>query len=110
MSTQVLKGRAKPQQRNERTVTITLPVSNEFGIVCIEDLFAEAQRHFDVEKNEKNRLYAFLYAFKMMDEYSEFCRTVQSDDWHLTALGYWADSLSEEDSKKLDEILTEAGL
>ena len=52
--------------------TIQLHVSNPYGIVCFADLSAEMQKHFDVEKNEKNMLYAFILALNLSDEFQKF--------------------------------------
>ena len=42
------------------TATIQLPISNDHGIPVLQDFLAEVQRQYDVEKNIKNNLYAFI--------------------------------------------------
>ena len=57
----------------KKSATIQLPVSNNHGIPVLEDFLAEIQRRFDVEKNIKNNLYAFIMEqglFKELREYS----------------------------------------
>jgi hypothetical protein len=59
----------------KKTATIQLPIqSNEHGIPCIEDFLNEVQRRFDVEKNIKNNLYAFIMEHGLFNELKEFSR------------------------------------
>ena len=45
------------KQDKQRTATLTLPVNNEHGIICFEDLLIELLRMYNVEKNAKNKAY-----------------------------------------------------
>lgn len=54
------------------TTIETEVLSNESEIVCFEDLLYEATKRFDIEKNIKNELYAFLAHRGLMDEYMKF--------------------------------------
>jgi hypothetical protein len=67
------------------TVTIQLPIqSNDYGIPCVEDFLAEVQRHFDVEKNIKNNLYAFILDRGLFNELKDYSRShdMSSPDGH----------------------------
>jgi len=69
----------------KKTATIQLPIqSNEYGIPCIGDFLDEVQRRFDVEKNIKNNLYAFILErglFSQLKEYSQ-SHDMSSPDGH----------------------------
>jgi len=77
--------------------TIQLQVSNPYSIACFDDFIAEATRRFEVEKNEKNRLYSFLISQGLLDVYAEFIRYNKSDDWHDTCLRQLELSVTEKD-------------
>ena len=64
--------------------TLPLQVSNPYSIVCFADLATEMQKHFDVEKNAKNKAYAFILSCGLLHRFAEFCRSDYSDDWHDT--------------------------
>ena len=44
----------------KKTVTIPLPISNDQGFHVLADYLAEIERMYDLDKNIKNNLYAFL--------------------------------------------------
>lgn len=72
----------------ERTATIQLPISNDYGVPILSDFFAEVQRRFDVEMNIKNNLYAFIFEKGLGDEllsYSSKC-DMSSPGGHLRAI------------------------
>ena len=54
--------------------------------VCFSDLVAEMQKHFDIEKNAKNKAYAFILACGLFSQFAKFCQHCHSDDWHDTCL------------------------
>src|ERR1035437_701447 len=67
------------------TVTIQLPIqSNDYGIPCAEDFLAEIQRMYDVEKNIKNNLYAFILERGLFNELKEYSQShdMSSPDGH----------------------------
>ena len=69
----------------KKTATIQLPIqSNEYGIPCIGDFLDEAQRRFDVEKNIKNNLYAFILERGLFNELKEYSQShdMSSPDGH----------------------------
>jgi hypothetical protein len=69
----------------KKTATIQLPIqSNEYGIPCIEDFLDEVQRRFDVEKNIKNNLYAFILERGLFNELKEYSQShdMSSPDGH----------------------------
>lgn len=69
----------------KKTVTIQLPIqSNEYGIPCIGDFLDEVQRRFDVEKNIKNNLYAFILERGLFNELKEYSQShdMSSPDGH----------------------------
>lgn len=75
--------------KHTQTATIQLPIqSNDYGIPCIEDFLAEAQRLFDVEKNIKNNLYAFIMEHGLFNELKEYSRNhdMSSPDGHKRAV------------------------
>jgi hypothetical protein len=85
-------GRITPKSNRHAHVTgtsiatLTLQVSNPHGIVRLTDLAAEMQKHFDEEKNAKNKAYAFILASGMFTQFAEFCQAAHSDDWHATCM------------------------
>lgn len=50
----------RKQVNKIRTATIELPISHDHGVPVLQDFLAEVQRRFDVEKDIKNSLYAFI--------------------------------------------------
>ena len=67
--------------QRERTGTIEIPIiSNEYGIVCFEDVMMELFRRFEVEKNAKNKCYNFIHRHGHFDAYREFDRQCQSKE------------------------------
>jgi len=72
----------------KKSATIQLPVPDNHRIPISEDLLAEIQRRFDVEKNIKNNLYAFIIEqglFKELREYSTK-HDMSSPDGHSRAV------------------------
>jgi hypothetical protein len=67
------------------TATLSLQVSNPYSIVCFADLVREVQRVYDVEKDAKNSLFAFILSRGLLEEYKEFMR-VPCDDYHKSCL------------------------
>lgn len=72
----------------QQSATIQLPVSNNHGIPILADFLAEVQRRFDVEKNIKNNLYAFILEKGLFNELREYERThnMSSPDGHARAV------------------------
>lgn len=58
----------------------------------------EMRREFEIEKNAKNQAYAFIIAAGLLDDFSNFCKQVKTNDWHKTAVS----ALAEQASKKND--------
>lgn len=48
---------------------------------------AALQAKFEIEKNAKNKAYAFIIAAGLLEQFSEFCKAFQEDteDWHKVA-------------------------
>lgn len=84
MQTKKRENRAK----RVRTATIKLPIANSHGIPVFSDFLAEVQRRFDVEKNIKNNLYAFIIQQGLMDEYTKYqaSHDMTSPDGHNRAV------------------------
>jgi hypothetical protein len=59
----------------KRSATIQLPISNDHGIPVFTDFLNEVQRHFEVEKNIKNNLYAFILSKGLFKELVEYGKT-----------------------------------
>ena len=74
--------------KSKSIATIQLQVSNPYGIACFTDLADEMQKRFNVEKNEKNRLYAYLMYRGLASDYAEFIRYNHSDNLHETCLNH----------------------
>ena len=70
-------GDSNPDVGTQRPATLTLPVSNENGIVCFEDILMELFRRHEVEKNAKNEAYHFILSHGHFDAYREFNRRNQ---------------------------------
>ena len=58
------------------TATIELPIINDYGITVMEDFLNEVLRRYEVEKNIKNNLYAFISKQGLFDEWVEYNRLV----------------------------------
>ena len=78
--------RTSAYESGTSNATLTLQVSNPHSIVCFSDLAVEMQKHFDVEKNAKNKAYAFILSCGLLTQFDEFCRFNHSDNWHDTCL------------------------
>lgn len=74
--------------RVKKSATIQLPVSNKHGIPVLEDFLSEIQRRFDVEKNIKNNLYAFIMERGLFDELRDYSskHDMSSPDGHSRAV------------------------
>lgn len=59
-------------------------MNNELLPPPVETHSAEA---FEIEKNAKNRAYAFIIACGLLEKYNEFCRKFACiEDWHEAAV------------------------
>lgn len=63
---------ARQTNQNGITATITLPVSNPYGIVTFDDLLSEIGRRFNDEKRLKNAAFAFIAANGLRDKFGEY--------------------------------------
>lgn len=68
----VASDEAKQSNQNGITATITLPVSNPYGIVTFDDLLSEIGRRFNDEKRLKNAAFAFIAANGLRDKFGEY--------------------------------------
>jgi len=68
------------------SATIALQVSNPYSIVCFEDLATEMQRHFDVEKNAKNKAYSYILSKGLLKDFSIWSRGNNYNDPHEACL------------------------
>lgn len=59
-------------EQETSTGTITLPVSNPYGIVTFGDLLSEIGRQFDEEMRLKNAAFSFLLAKDLYNEFHEY--------------------------------------
>lgn len=55
-----------------QTATVQLPVTNKHGIPVLQDFLTEVQRRFDVEKNIKNNLFAFIMEKGLVSEFQTY--------------------------------------
>lgn len=47
---------------------------------------AALRAKFEIEKNAKNKAYAFIIAAGLLEQFSEFCKAFQNtEDWHKVA-------------------------
>lgn len=79
------KGQSTKRAKN---ATIQLPVSNQHGIPVFSDFLNELQRQFDIEKNIKNNLYAFIIKHGLFNELLEYSakHDMSSPDGHQRAV------------------------
>lgn len=63
---------ARQSNQNGITATITLPVSNPYGIVTFDDLLSEIGRRFNEEKRLKNAAFAFIAANGLRNKFGEY--------------------------------------
>jgi len=61
-------------------------VPNLQFIDYLEDRYLKMKKDFEVEMDAKNQAYAFILSHGLLTQFSEFSRTVYSDDWHATCL------------------------
>lgn len=82
-----LRGRENNSNPNERIVNIQLPVSNEHGLPVLGNFLNEINRRFEIEKNIKNNLYAFIISEGMLQRLKEYQkgRDMASPNGHLNA-------------------------
>lgn len=71
-----------------KTATLTIPVNNDHDIVRFGDILMEAQRMFDVEKDEKNKAYSFIVNCGRFDEYKRFHADHSGRDHHADCVNY----------------------
>ena len=71
-----------------QSATIQLPISNNHGIPVLADFLTEVQRRFDVEKNIKNNLYAFIMEHGLFNELREYSakHDMSSPDGHARSV------------------------
>ncbi len=69
----------KSSKQNQKTnmITVTIPSENSHGIPVFEDFMAEAQRHFQIEKDAKNKAYSFILSTGRLHEFDEFCKSTK---------------------------------
>ena len=105
MRTKNAKGNSK---RVAKSVTIQLPIqSNPYGIPLIADYFAEIQRMYDVEKNIKNNLYAFILELGLFNELKEYSRIhdMSSEGGHKRAVASLERSVDLIKEKKIYDLI-----
>jgi len=56
-------------KNKKSSATLSLQVANPYGIVCFEDLTAEMQKQYDVEKNAKNKAYTFILSKGLLEDF-----------------------------------------
>ena len=66
--------------QNQKTATITLPVNNEYGIVCFEDLLTELNRRHEIEADAKNEACHFILSQGHFDAYRDFNKQQQGQN------------------------------
>lgn len=68
----VASNRAKQSNQNKTTGTITIPVSNPYGIVTADDLLSEIGRRYEEEKRLKNAAFAFLSELGLYTDFHNY--------------------------------------
>jgi len=66
--------------------TLTLPVSNPYGIVSHIDLLPVLQSFFDIEKNAKNKAYSYILSKGLLNDFSRWSRENNYQDPHEACL------------------------
>ena len=66
--------------------TIQLQETNPYQVACFKDFLTEALRRFEVEKNEKNRLYAFILGRGLLPQYADYCSNMKVADPHAACM------------------------
>lgn len=73
-----LNGKTTPgsnqRSRTTNTATVLLPVSNPYSIPCFEDFMDEATRRFEIEKEAKNKAYAFIADRGLFRDFMRYSR------------------------------------
>lgn len=82
----------KSSKQNPKTnkITVTIPSLNSHGIPVFEDFMAEAQRHFQIEKDAKNEAYSFILSTGRLREFEEFCKLTQGLNHHGNCVDHLA--------------------
>lgn len=68
--------------KRKSMATVELECSNPYSTPVFEDFVNEIQRRFDVEKNSKNRAYAFITEMGLIDEFKDFSSHYKGIDHH----------------------------
>ena len=68
------------------SATLALQVSNPYGVVCFEDLATEMQKHFNVEKDAKNKTYSYILSKGLLKDFSIWQRGNNYDNPHEACL------------------------
>lgn len=92
----------RKQANKIRTATVELPISHDHGVPVLQDFLAEVQRQYNLEKNIKNNLYAFIIQEGL---YSKFRSYHQLHDTNLPggheiALEAFGNNYSQEEEKE----------
>lgn len=61
---------------------VSIECSNPYSIPVFNDFINEIQKRFDVEKNEKNKAYAFIMQMGLMKQFDDFSRHYGGIDFH----------------------------
>jgi len=75
-------------EKGNKTVTVQLPISNEHGFPVLADYLAKVEQMFNLEKNIKNSLYAFISSMGLDDKLREYAEKypLSSPDGHQRAI------------------------
>jgi len=80
----------KNKVKKQKIAMVELPITNSDGIACFSDFLVEIQRQYEIEKNIKNNLYAFIMQRGLLKElraYStEYDMTKNGHERALTSL------------------------
>lgn len=61
---------------------VNIECSNPYSIPVFEDFINEAKRRFEIEKDEKNKAYAFIMQMGLTKQFADFSSHYGGIDFH----------------------------
>lgn len=65
---------------------VSIECSNPYSIPVFSDFINEIQKRFDVEKNAKDKAYAFIMQMGLMKQFADFSRHYSGIDFHKACI------------------------
>lgn len=62
--------------------------AHETGTITFSSLMEEALSQFNVEKDAKNKAYAFILSRGLLNDFKSYCEAHHGDDHHSAAISY----------------------